>query len=55
MGDHLLGKEYPVVDIRRVKGRTVYELDISPAQWWRTKRVYPFGANEVTVISGKAS
>ncbi len=50
LGDHFLGKVYPVANMLRVNGKTVYELDTTPAQWWRETKLCPFLADEVTIL-----
>lgn len=49
-GPHLLDREYPVVGIEKVKGRTFYELETIPEHWKQPTRILTFCAAEVTLI-----
>jgi hypothetical protein len=52
MGDHLFGREYPVVGIAHAQNMTWYDLDTTPPHWWRKKKTTPFQAHEVTIVRG---
>jgi hypothetical protein len=50
MGNYLYGKEYPVLHCKSVKGRKVYELQISDGRFLRQPyRICGFTADEVTL------
>lgn len=50
MGPHLRDKVFHVVGTQEVDGMTLYELDITPLNHWRKRRIYPFCANEVKLL-----
>lgn len=51
MGPHLRDKVFRVVGTQEVDGMLLYELDITPLNHWRKRRVYPFSASEIKILS----